>query len=81
MDPNLAQSRFATAGSPPGEALDAVATAARCAQQLAATGLELHFELDEVTRRMAAYMRDVDGRNIRPISLLEALDLLSDATG
>jgi hypothetical protein len=81
MDLSLGQPRFASAGTPPVEALDAVAAAALCAEHLAATGLELHFERDQATGRMTAYVRDADGRVVRSVSLLEALDLLSGETG
>jgi hypothetical protein len=74
-----AHPRFTSAATPPLEALDTVDRAARRAEHLAAAGLELHFELDETIGRITATLRELDGRAIRRVGLLQAIDLLSDA--
>ena len=66
--------RFASAGAPPPEALDAVVLAALHAEHLAAVGLELHFE--QRGGRVAVEMRRLDGDTVRALSLTEALELL-----
>jgi hypothetical protein len=57
--------------TPPPEALDAIAAAARTLEALDAAGLQVRFDL---TNGVEAQLRDADGALVRPVSLREVID-------
>jgi hypothetical protein len=57
--------------TPPPEALDAMAEAARVYDELDAAGLQVRFDL---TRGVTAQLRDHDGALVRPLTLREVVD-------
>ena len=63
--------------SPPPEALDAIAFAAGCVDELAARGLELHFETDPVYGHATIELRTLDGTLVRRVKPSEVLDIAS----
>jgi FlaG protein len=63
--------------SPPDEVLDAIGAAADRADELAANNRELHFEVDEDSKRVIIQVRDLDGNVIRTIPPKHALDVMS----
>lgn len=63
--------------SPPAGVLDAVGAAADRVDSLAAQHRELHFEMDESSKRVIIQVRDLDGNVIRTIPPSKALDVMS----
>lgn len=62
---------------PPREVLDAIEAAARWQQRLDAEGREVRFSRDPVSGRVAAELRDCNGRLLRTISTPELLDAIT----
>lgn len=62
-------------GYPPASVWQEVDHAARVAQQLHASGRELHFASDEQSGRVVIEVRDLDGNVIRRIPPSEALKI------
>jgi hypothetical protein len=62
---------------PPREVLDEVDKASEIAHKLAADNRELHFEMDEKSKRVIIQVKDLDGRVIRTIPPSEALGVMS----
>jgi hypothetical protein len=62
---------------PPDDALREVARAAARAEELWREQRELHFAIDEDSRRVIVQVRDLDDCVIRTISPSDALDVLS----
>jgi hypothetical protein len=85
MDPRIGHLTFRTprAGvggipaAPPPDALREVDRAAARAEELWRDERELHFEMDEKSRRVIVQVRDLDGQAIRTIPPSEALDVMS----
>jgi flagellar protein FlaG len=63
--------------APPESVRDAVGAAADRADALAAQNRELHFELDQSSKRVIIQVRDLDGNVIRTIPPSKALDIMS----
>jgi FlaG protein len=63
--------------TPPPDALREVDRAAERAEELWHDKRELHFAMDEDSKRVIVQVRDLDGRVIRTIPPSEALDVLS----
>jgi FlaG protein len=62
-------------GYPPASVWQEVDHAARVAQQLHASGRQLHFSSDEASGRVVIEVRDLDGNVIRRIPPSEALKI------
>ena len=62
---------------PPREVLDEVDKASAIAHKLASDNRELHFEMDEKSKRVIIQVKDLDGRVIRTIPPSEALGVMS----
>jgi FlaG protein len=65
--------------SPPPEVLDEVAAARDRAAELAASNRELHFSVDEDSKRVVVQVRDLAGNVIRTIPPSEALEVMAGA--
>jgi FlaG protein len=65
---------------PPREVLDEVDKASDIAHKLAADNRELHFEMDEKSKRVIIQVKDLDGKVIRTIPPSEALGVMSGDT-
>jgi hypothetical protein len=77
--PGAAESFPAT---PPPEVLASLDKAARVLEELAARQVNLHFAVDEKTRRVEVEVRDGNGKLVRTIPQGRALDVLGgDLTG
>jgi FlaG protein len=63
--------------SPPPEVLDEVAAARDRAAELAASNRELHFSVDEESKRVVVQVRDLAGNLIRTIPPSEALAVMA----
>jgi FlaG protein len=72
---------FGVPPEPPREVLDEVDKAADRAHQLAADNRELHFEMDEKSKRVIIQVRDLDGKVIRTIPPSQALSMMSGEQG
>jgi hypothetical protein len=66
--------------TPPREVLDEVDKASEIAHKLAADNRELHFEMDEKSKRVIIQVKDLDGKVIRTIPPSEALSVMSGET-
>ena len=67
--------------APPPDVLEAVAAAARCAQDLAARSRELHFEKDAASGRIIVEVRDAAGQVLRTIPPSSALEMIASDRG
>jgi hypothetical protein len=81
-------SRFARSGrvrsddipaSPPPEVLDAIARAHEAYARLEASGRHVHFDLNEVSGRLAIELTDASGTPLRSLSPRAVLDLAAGA--
>jgi hypothetical protein len=66
--------------TPPREVLDEVDKAGERADKMAAGNRELHFEMDEKSKRVIIQVKDLDGKVIRTIPPSEALSVMSGET-
>jgi hypothetical protein len=65
--------------SPPPEVLDAIARAHEAYERLEAAGQHVHFDLNEVSRRLACELTDASGTALRRLSPRTVLDLAAGA--
>jgi hypothetical protein len=81
-------SRFARSGrvrcddipaSPPREVLDAIARAHAAYERLEASGRHVHFDLNEVSGRLAIELTDASGTALRSLSPRTVLELAAGA--
>jgi hypothetical protein len=81
-------SRFACSGrvrcddipaSPPREVLDAIARAHAAYERLEASGRHVHFDLNEVSGRLAIELTDASGTPLRGLSPRTVLELAAGA--
>ena len=63
--------------TPPDDVLDAIGVAANAYQQLAASGRQLHFELDQSSGKVVVELHDGNGRVLSSISPSKALEVAS----
>jgi hypothetical protein len=66
--------------SPPASVLEEVDAAFARAEQLRATGRELHFGLDAITARVVIQIRTLRGDVLRSLSPMAALDFITAGT-
>jgi len=63
----------AVPATPPDEVLDAIGVAADAHEQLAASGRQLHFRIDEGSGKVVIELRDDNGSVLRTVSPSKAL--------
>jgi hypothetical protein len=61
--------------SPPPEVLDAIARAHEAYERLEASGRHVHFDLNEVSGRLAVELTDASGTPLRRLSPRDVLEL------
>ncbi len=66
--------------SPPPEVLDAIGRAHEAYERLAASGRHVHFDLNEVSGRLALELTDAAGTPLRTLSPRAVLELAAGAT-
>jgi hypothetical protein len=65
--------------SPPLEVLDAIAAAHAAYERLEQSGRHVHFDLDEVTGRLAVELTDTTGTRLRSLSARAVLEFAAGA--
>jgi hypothetical protein len=65
--------------SPPPEVLDAIARAHEAYERLEASGRHIHFDLNEVSGRLAIELTDASGTPLRSLSPRTVLELAAGA--
>jgi hypothetical protein len=66
--------------SPPPEVLDAIGAAARAYDRLTANGVQLHFQVDGQTGKVAVHVYDTQGSVLGSLAPSQVLDLATSGT-
>jgi hypothetical protein len=66
--------------SPPPEVLEAIARAHEAYERLEAAGRHVHFDLDEVSGRLAVELTDASGTALRTLAPRTVLELAAGAS-
>ncbi len=66
--------------APPPEVLDAIGAAARAYDRLTASGVQLHFHLDEQTGKVGIHIYDTQGTVLGSLAPSEVLDIATSGT-
>jgi hypothetical protein len=66
--------------SPPPEVLDAIGAAARAYDRLTSNGVQLHFDVDEETGKVAVHVYDTQGSVLGTLAASQVLDLATSGT-